>query len=111
MILETAILNVRPGQESAFEAAFAVASPIIAATPGYISLQLHRCLETTGRYLLLVQWQTLEAHTINFRTSANYVQWKNLLHHFYEPFPVVEHYQAFLRYPPVEIADPVSPVY
>jgi heme-degrading monooxygenase HmoA len=94
MILEAVILNVRPGQESAFEAAFAVASPLIAATPGYISHQLHSCIETVGRYLLLVQWQTLESHTVNFRDSPNYVEWKNLLHHFYDPFPVVEHYKA-----------------
>ena len=99
MILEAVILNVRPGQESAFEAAFAVASPIIASTPGYISHQLHSCMETTGRYLLLVQWQTLESHTVNFRDSPNYVEWKNLLHHFYDPFPVVEHYEAVLALP------------
>ena len=102
MILETAILNVRPGQELAFEAAFAVASPIIAATPGYISHQLHRCIETSSRYLLLVQWQTLESHTVNFRGSADYVEWKQLLHHFYDPFPVVEHYEAIPAHSPAE---------
>lgn len=99
MILEVAVLNVRAGQESAFEAAFAVASPIIASTQGYISHQLQRSIETTGRYLLLVQWQTLESHTVNFRDSVNYVEWKNLLHHFYDPFPTVEHYEAALRFP------------
>jgi len=99
MILEAAILSVRVGQEQAFEAAFAAASPIIAATQGYISHELQRCIETTGRYLLLVQWQTLESHTVNFRDSANYVEWKKRLHHFYDPFPVVEHYETALRFP------------
>jgi len=102
MILETAILNVRPGKESAFQAAFAVASPIIAATPGYISHRLHRSIETSNRYLLLVQWQTLESHTVNFRESANYFEWKQLLHHFYDPFPVVEHYEAIPERSPAE---------
>ena len=100
MILEAAILNVRAGQEQAFETAFTAASPIIAATQGYISHELQRCIETTGRYLLLVQWQTLESHTVNFRDSANYVEWKKRLHRFYDPFPVVEHYETALRFPP-----------
>ncbi|MCX6045955.1 MAG: antibiotic biosynthesis monooxygenase [Chloroflexi bacterium] len=92
MILEVAILNVRPGQEASFEAAFAEASPIIAAMHGYIGHELQHCLEANHRYLLLVQWQTLEDHTIGFRTSPAYQDWKRLLHHFYDPFPTVEHY-------------------
>jgi heme-degrading monooxygenase HmoA len=98
MILETAILNVRPGHESAFEAAFTSASPLIAATPGYDSHQLYRCLETSGRYLLVVRWETLEAHTVSFRGSPNYQEWKRLLHHFYDPFPNVEHYESVLEW-------------
>ena len=99
MILEMAVLNVRSGQEGSFEAAFASASPIIAATPGYLSHELQRCIETTGRYLLLVRWETLEAHTVNFRDSDRYVEWKRMLHHFYDPFPVVEHYEQALSFP------------
>ncbi|MGB0125942.1 MAG: antibiotic biosynthesis monooxygenase [Silvibacterium sp.] len=76
MILEAAVLNVRAGEESAFEQAFAAASPLIAATPGYLSHQLRRCLETKGRYLLLVHWENLEAHTIGFRQSPAFQQWK-----------------------------------
>ena len=94
MILEVAILHVRPGQEAAFEQAFAEASPIIASMCGYSSHELQRCLETNNRYLLLVQWQTLEDHTVGFRTSTGYQEWKRLLHHFYDPFPTVEHYQT-----------------
>jgi heme-degrading monooxygenase HmoA len=99
MILEAAVLNVRAGEEQAFEQAFRAASPLIAATPGYIGHQLQRCLETKGRYLLLVQWETLEAHTIGFRQSPAYLQWKTQLHHFYDPFPVVEHYESVLEFP------------
>lgn len=93
MILEVAILNVRLGQEAAFEQAFAQASPLIAAMPGYIRHELQHCLEVQNRYLLLVQWQSLEDHTIGFRGSPEYQDWKRLLHHFYDPFPTVEHYE------------------
>jgi heme-degrading monooxygenase HmoA len=92
VILEVAILNVRPGQQQAFEAAFAEARHIIAASPGCLSHQLQRCVEAPGRYLLLVQWRTLEDHTVGFRQSAAYAEWKKSLHHFYDPFPVVEHF-------------------
>lgn len=94
MILEVAILNVRPGHESDFEAAFRRASAIIAGADGYVSHQLQRCLENDSRYMLLVNWKTLEDHTIGFRGSPRYQDWKRLLHHFYDPFPVVEHYQS-----------------
>ena len=96
MILEVAILDVRAGATAAFEAAFAEAQTIIAGMPGYLTHQLQRCLEHENRYLLLVEWQTLEAHTRGFRGSPEYQRWKALLHHFYDPFPVVEHYRRLL---------------
>jgi heme-degrading monooxygenase HmoA len=99
MILEVAVLNVRSGEESAFEEAFAAASPLIASAPGYLSHELQRCVETKGRYLLLVRWETLEAHTIGFRQSPVYQRWKRELHHFYDPFPLVEHYESLLGFP------------
>lgn len=97
MILEVAILNVKPDLGEEFEAAFKVASAIIAAMPGYISHELQRCLETTNQYILLVRWQTLEAHTVGFRRSPQYQEWRSLLHHFYEPFPTVEHYEVVFQ--------------
>lgn len=93
MILEVAILNVKQGQEREFEAAFRQAQVIISGMSGYISHQLQACVEQPGRYLLLVNWETLEDHTVGFRESAQYQQWRQLLHHFYDPFPEVEHYQ------------------
>lgn len=92
MIHEVAMLNVTPGQESGFEAAFSQASKIIASMPGYHSHQLQRCLEVDNKYLLLVEWNTLEDHTVGFRGSLEYVTWKKLFHHFYDPFPTVEHF-------------------
>lgn len=93
MILEVATLNVRPGSIDDFEAALTRASPIIASMPGYISHELQRCLEARNRYVLLVRWETLEAHTVGFRGSPQYQDWKRLLHHFYDSFPVVEHFE------------------
>jgi heme-degrading monooxygenase HmoA len=93
-ILEVAILDVIPGQESAFETAFREAQAIISSMPGYISHELQRCIEDESRYLLLVKWQTLEDHTLGFRGSPEYQRWKDLLHHFYDPFPTVKHFQS-----------------
>jgi heme-degrading monooxygenase HmoA len=97
MVLELAILNVIPNREKDFEAAFAKASPIISSMSGYMSHQLHRCLEKPNQYVLLVKWETLEAHTVGFRGSEGYQEWKKLLHHFYDPFPNVEHYELLLE--------------
>ena len=93
MILEVAMLQVREGQYRDFESAFEKAEIIIASMPGYISHELQRCLEVAGKYILLVRWQTLEDHEKGFRLSAQYQEWKKLLHHFYDPFPVVEHFE------------------
>lgn len=92
MILEVAILDVKPTQTNQFEVAFNQAQTIISAMDGYISHQLQRCLEKENRYILLVNWETLAAHIEGFRRSPEYQQWKQLLHHFYDPFPTVEHY-------------------
>ena len=100
MILEHALLTVRPGEQAAFEQDFATARRLIAASPGFRELRLSRCLERDTGYLLLVEWDTLEDHTEGFRGSAAYQEWKALLHHFYDPFPVVEHYAQVLSAEP-----------
>ena len=97
MILEIATLNIKAGMNDSFESAFQQASSIIASMPGYISHDLQKCIEMSDKYLLLVYWQTLEDHTIGFRQSAEYQIWKELLHHFYDPFPVVEHYYSVIN--------------
>ncbi|MDM9585580.1 antibiotic biosynthesis monooxygenase [Nostoc sp. GT001] len=93
MILEAVMLPVKPGLQSDFEVAFKKASKIISSMDGYLSHELHKCIEVQGKYLLLVRWETLESHTVGFRSSAEYQEWKKLLHHFYEPFPTVEHFE------------------
>lgn len=94
MITEHAVLQVKPGQEAAFEQAMAEAAPLISASDGFLELQVLPCIETQGRYLLLVKWRSVEDHEQGFRGSERYQQWKALLHHFYEPFPEVQHYGA-----------------
>lgn len=92
MILEVAILNVIPGQEDDFLKAFSQAQGIISKMIGYHSHQLKRCIEHKSQFILLVEWEKLTDHTVGFRESKEYQEWKGLLHHFYNPFPTVEHY-------------------
>jgi len=94
-VLEVVQLDVKSGMEAEFEAAFQQAQIIIAGMSGYMFHDLQKCLEVTNRYLLMVGWQCLEDHTEGFRGSVEYQQWKQLLHHFYDPFPLVEHYRNF----------------
>ena len=97
MVLETAVLHVKPGQATAFEQTFAQAQSILASMHGYVSHQLRRSIETPDKYILLVEWQRVEDHTVGFRQSAGFQEWRRLLHHFYDPPPIVEHFQAVLE--------------
>lgn len=92
MILEIATITIWPEQAADYEAAFAVARQYIAAVPGYRGHTLNRCLERPGRYALLVEWDSVEAHN-GFRAAPQYESWRALLHHFYDPFPEVLHYE------------------
>lgn len=92
MVLEGAMLQVKKNMENEFEESFREASSIINSMKGYINHSLNKCFEEEGKYLLLVEWETLEDHTIGFRESEEYNNWKSLLHCYYEPFPVVEHF-------------------
>ncbi len=94
MILEVATLDIKPGLEADFELAFHKAQEIISSTKGYRSHQLQHCIENESRYILLVNWETIEDHIEGFRGSEEYQEWKALLHHFYDPFPTVEHFKS-----------------
>lgn len=93
MIIEHALLNIKHEKSQEFEAAFDEARKIIASRNGYISHELLKAKDTPDQYLLLVKWETLEDHTIGFRGSNEYQDWKVLLHHFYEPFPEIIYYE------------------
>jgi heme-degrading monooxygenase HmoA len=92
MIREHAVLPVKPGQEPAFEAALQEALPLITGATGFRRLSVSRGIETPNHYLLLVEWESLSAHTEGFRGSPEFQQWRGLLHHFYDPFPDVQHF-------------------
>lgn len=97
MILEIAQLKIKPGQTADFEAAFSQAQKIISSMPGYLSHELQRCIERPDEYALLVRWTSVEAHEVGFRKSDEYQAWRKLLHHFYDPFPTVLHYESALN--------------
>lgn len=93
MIIEHAVLDVKPGEQERFEQSFALARSFVTSSPGCRSLRLARCVEDRNRYLLLIEWDRIEDHTEGFRSSPAYGEWRKLLHHFYDPFPTVEHYK------------------
>ncbi len=96
MILEHALLSIKPGQSAAFEAAMAEARPLIAASPGFRSISVRKACETPDQYLLLVEWDDIASHRDGFRTSDRYEQWRGLLHRFYDPMPVVGYFGGTL---------------
>lgn len=96
MILELATLNVIPGREKQFEEDFKTAGQYISSIKGYVGHSLKKCIEQPNKYVLLVDWEELEDHTIGFRQSEQYLVWKKLLHHYYDPFPTVEHFETII---------------
>ena len=85
MIIEHALLQVRPGEEAAFELAMANAKPLINASPGFQGIEVRPAAEKPGLYLLLVRWDSIADHRDGFRNSDRYQQWRALLHPFYDP--------------------------
>ena len=94
MILEIVILEVKKGLENQFETDFKKASKYISCIDGYLNHKLKKCLEQSNKYILLVEWSKLEDHTIGFRESEQYKNWKEILHHYYDTFPIVEHFET-----------------
>ena len=93
MITEIVFLYIRATRGELFEAAFYEAQQVFTNVKGYLGHELQKCIETDNKYVLIVHWNTIEDHTEGFRNSDQYKVWKKLLHHFYDPFPVVEHYK------------------
>jgi len=99
MILEIVTTYIKPGQEAAFEEAFKEASKLIAAADGYISHELRRCLETKGKYVNMVRWQTVEDHMVGFRESERFQQFRAILSPFYEKPSDMNHYEMVMQNP------------
>jgi heme-degrading monooxygenase HmoA len=94
MILEVALLQIKPGEGQKFEQAFPQAEKVLVQATGHLSHELRRCIETRDRYLLLVRWETLEAHTVGFRGSPLFQQWRTVIGAFFDGAPAVEHYET-----------------
>lgn len=92
MILEHALITIRAGAEAEFEAAFPTALQVISAAPGCKSVRLRRGVESPSSYLLLVEWESLEAHTEDFRSSPAFAQWRAIIGPFFDDQPAVDHF-------------------
>lgn len=94
MILEHALFDIVPGQGDEFVAAYTRARPHITGADGCRRAELRRCVEDPDRFLLLVEWDTLEAHTEGFRGSPAFAEWRRILGPLFAAPPDVLHYEA-----------------
>jgi len=97
MILEVAILHIKPEETAKFEAVFPKAEAIVSSIPGYISHELQRCVETKGRYHFLIRWENIDAHLVNFRQSPKFQDFRGLVGPFFAQPPVAEHFERVTR--------------
>jgi heme-degrading monooxygenase HmoA len=96
MITEIALIDVKPGSETDFEAAVAKARPLFLRAKGGKGFELHRSVEKPSRYRLLAKWETLENHTVDFRGSADFTEWRALVGPYFAAAPDVEHTETVL---------------
>jgi heme-degrading monooxygenase HmoA len=92
VIFEHAVLHIRDGESAAFEAAMVQAKPLIAASPGFHGIKVLPAADQGDLYLLIVEWETIAHHRDGFRKSDRYLQWRALLHKFYDPMPEIRYF-------------------
>jgi heme-degrading monooxygenase HmoA len=92
MVLEVALIDVQPGQEEAFAAAYRQAQPVLAGTPSCRSVRMTQGIESSSRFVLLVEWDSVEAHENNFRATDRFGQWRGLIGPYFAAPPRVEHF-------------------
>lgn len=93
MILEIADIRIRPGEQAAFDAAIRRGvRTVISKAKGFRSFQVHKGVESAERYILQISWDTLENHTVDFRQSPAFAEWRALVGPFFAQPPVVEHF-------------------
>ena len=92
MVLEVALIDVTPGQEDDFASAYKAARHLVADTPGCRSVRMTRGIESPSRFVLLVEWDSVEAHEVNFRGSPRFPEWRSLIGPYFAGPPQVEHY-------------------
>ncbi|MEO1134393.1 MAG: antibiotic biosynthesis monooxygenase family protein [Cyanobacteria bacterium J06639_1] len=92
-VTEIATVTLKPGEQENFEKAIAEAYQYLRSSPGYLSHELKQCVEQSDRYVLTIQWETLEAHTVTFRESENFAQWRACIGQYFAQPPEVLHYR------------------
>jgi len=95
MIMETAYMDIVPGKELEFEAALEQAKKVVAQAKGFNVLHVHRGIERPSTYMLAIGWNTLEDHTVGFRESELFTEWRSIIGPFFAEAPVVEHWNLF----------------
>jgi heme-degrading monooxygenase HmoA len=93
MILEIATIHIKENQNTAFELAFEKAKQVVISSAGCIKATLFHCHENEMKYQVLIEWETLEAHTVNFRESELFIEWRTILSPYFEKAPEVEHFE------------------
>jgi heme-degrading monooxygenase HmoA len=92
MVLEVALIDITAGQEDDFASAYKTARQLLIDTPGCRSVRMTRGIETPTRFILLVEWDSVEAHEVNFRQSERFPQWRGLIGPYFATAPHVEHF-------------------
>jgi heme-degrading monooxygenase HmoA len=92
MVLEVGLIDIQAGREDEFVAAYAKAHPILATTPGCRSIRMTRGVETSTRFVLLVEWDSVDAHLDNFRATDRFTRWRELIGPYFDGAPRVEHF-------------------
>jgi heme-degrading monooxygenase HmoA len=98
MILEIADIRIKPGQQVQFDAAIQRgAEQLISKAKGYRGYRVNKCIETPERYILMIFWETLENHTVDFRESPAFLEWRNIVGPFFSMPPSVEHFTLLTK--------------
>src|SRR5262249_47660589 len=93
MVLEVALINVMPGRESAFAGAYAKARETLATTPGCRSIRMTQGIESPSKFVLLVEWDSVDSHIENFRATDRFTTWRGLIGPYFDGAPSVEHFE------------------
>ncbi len=92
MVLELARIDIKENTNQEFESALEIAKGVISQSKGFQKISVKKCIEQANRYILLIEWDTLEDHTVGFRESDLFKEWRALIGPFFLEPPLVQHY-------------------
>lgn len=94
MVLELVDIRIHPGRNDEFDAAIRHGvETVIAQAAGFRGYQVHRGIESPERYLLAIEWDRIEDHTVGFRTGPLFPQWRSIVGPFFAAPPLMEHFE------------------